>query len=200
MHSTFARSFNEHPNSLSLRTLICNTFIEGQLNFLLNIFLVVGMIYSLFKVIIPSVQYFGSAASNSRSRASKTSRLKLKREVPRTEKRFKIALMFSGRRRRSRKEWIYESKCQVRDRLHAFAGFFFPLNPSATTVYARSTFCIQPAFYSQSAVCILQSVCILPLVFSLQFAVRSLRVTLTGFEILVAATTNGFIFQLNRFI
>ena len=125
------------------------------------------MIYSLFKVIIPSVQYFGSAASNSRSRASKTSRLKLKREVPRTEKRFKIALMFSGRRRRSRKDWIYESRCQVRDRIHVFARFFFPLNTSATTVYARSTFCIQPAFYSQSAVCIL------PLVFSLQSAVRS---------------------------
>ena len=38
-HCTFARSFNEHPNSLSLRTLICNTFIEGHSNFLHNIFL-----------------------------------------------------------------------------------------------------------------------------------------------------------------
>ena len=36
-----------------------------------------------------------------------------------------------------------------------------------------SAFCTQPAFYSQSAVCILHSVCILPLV-------RSLRFTLTG--------------------
>ena len=35
-----------------------------------------------------------------------------------------------------------------------------------------SAFCTQPAFYSQSAVCILLSVCILPLV-------RSLRFTLT---------------------
>ena len=34
-------------------------------------------------------------------------------------------------------------------------------------------------FYSQSAVCILHSVCILPLVRSLQSAVRSLRLTLT---------------------
>ena len=42
-----------------------------------------------------------------------------------------------------------------------------------------SAFCTQPAFYSQSAVCILHSVCILPLVRSLQFAVRSLRFTLT---------------------
>ena len=34
---------------------------------------------------------------------------------------------------------------------------------------------------SQSAVCILHSVCILPLVHSLQSAVRSLRFTLTAF-------------------
>ena len=40
-----------------------------------------------------------------------------------------------------------------------------------------SAFCIQPAFYSQSAVCIL------PLVRSLQSAVRSLRFTLTDFVI-----------------
>ena len=43
-----------------------------------------------------------------------------------------------------------------------------------------SAFCTQPAFYSQSAVCILHSVCILPRVRSLQSAVRSLRFTLTG--------------------
>ena len=42
-----------------------------------------------------------------------------------------------------------------------------------------SAFCTQPAFYSQSTVCILLSVCILPLVRSLQSAVRSLRFTLT---------------------
>ena len=45
-----------------------------------------------------------------------------------------------------------------------------------------SAFCTQPAFYSQSAVCILHSVCSLPLVRSLQSAVRSLRFTLTGFQ------------------
>ena len=42
------------------------------------------------------------------------------------------------------------------------------------------TFCTQPAFYSQSAVCILHTVCILPLVRSLQYAVRILRFTLTA--------------------
>ena len=39
MDCTFVRSFNEHPNRLSLCTLICNTFIEGPPNFLQNIFL-----------------------------------------------------------------------------------------------------------------------------------------------------------------
>ena len=42
-----------------------------------------------------------------------------------------------------------------------------------------SAFCTQPVFYFQSAVCILHSVCILPLVRSPQCAVRSLRFTLT---------------------
>ena len=62
---------------------------------------------------------------------SKISCLKLKREVSRTEKkRFKIAIMVLGRRRRSREEspeWICESRClQVSVLLHVFAGFFGP--------------------------------------------------------------------------
>ena len=40
----------------------------------------------------------------------------------------------------------------------------------------------QPAFYSESAVRILPTVCILPLVRSLQSAVRSLRFALTDFS------------------
>ena len=51
-----------------------------------------------------------------------------------------------------------------------------------------SAFYTQPAFYSQSAVCILHSACILPLVRSLQSAVRSLRFTLTDWH--KALTTN----------
>ena len=46
-----------------------------------------------------------------------------------------------------------------------------------------SAFFTHPAFYSQYAVCILHSVCILPLVRSLQSAVRSVRFTLTDFVI-----------------
>ena len=45
----------------------------------------------------------------------------------------------------------------------------------------RASFCV-PAFYSQSAVCILHSVCILTLIRSLQSAVRSLPFTLTESE------------------
>ena len=44
-----------------------------------------------------------------------------------------------------------------------------------------SAFCTQPAFYSQSAVCILHLVGSLPLVRSLQSAVRNLRFTLTDY-------------------
>ena len=51
---------------------------------------------------------------------------------------------------------------------------FFPLNPSTTTVYAWSAFYLSLRFTFKSAVCIL------PLVRSLQSAVRSLRFTLTG--------------------
>ena len=51
-----------------------------------------------------------------------------------------------------------------------------------SAVDLNSAFYPKPAFYSQSAVCILHSVCILPLVRSLQSAVRSLRVTLTDFS------------------
>ena len=58
----------------------------------------------------------------------------------------------------------------------------------------QSLFCIlpQPAFYSQSAVCILHSVCILPPVRSLQSAVRSLRFTLTACKLKfeISATRN----------
>ena len=111
---------------------------------------------------------------------------KLKREVSRTEKRLKITItsMFPRRRRRSRarKEWICERRCQVSVSGVVYMYFrdFFALKPFRD--YSLCSVCIlpQPAFYSQSAVCILHSVCILPLVRSLQSAVRSLRFTLTG--------------------
>ena len=58
--------------------------------------------------------------------------------------------------------------------LHVFCGILFALKP-----FYDYSLC-QSAFYSQSVVCILHSVCILPLVRSLQSVVRSLRFTLTG--------------------
>ena len=100
------------------------------------------------------------------SRISKTSHQKLKREVSRMEKRFKIAIMFSGRRRRSREERNGFVKADVIKYKCSFTGIceiFLPLNPSTTTVYARS------AFYPS-----------LRFTLSLQSAVRSLRFTLTG--------------------
>ena len=116
VHCTFTRSFNEHLNSLSLRTLIYNTFIEGHPNFLQNIFL------CCWNDFLPMIVYM---------------------------------------------YW--------RD--------FFALKPFHK--YSLYSVCIlpQPALYSQSAVCILHTVCILPLVRSLQSAVHSLRITLTGFQV-----------------
>ena len=57
---------------------------------------------------------------------------------------------------------------------------FFALKPFRD--YSLCSVCIlpQPAFYPQSAVCILHAVGILPLVRNLQSAVRSLRLTLTA--------------------
>ena len=62
-----------------------------------------------------------------------------------------------------------------------FAGTIFALKPFRD--YSLYSVCIlpQPAFYSQSVVCILHSVCILPLVRILHSAFRSLRLTLTDF-------------------
>ena len=118
------------------------------------------------------------------SRISKTSHLKLKREVSRTEKKVQDCdyVFGSSTTFQRRKEWICESRCcQVSVRLHVFVGFF-ALKPFHD--YSLCSVCIlpQPAFYSQSAVCILHTVCILPLVRSLQSAVRSLRFTLTDYK------------------
>ena len=95
-----------------------------------------------------------------------------------------ITSMFSRRRRRSRarKEWICERRCQVSVSGVVYMYFrdCFALKPFRD--YNLCSVCIlpQPAFYSQSAVCILHTLCILPLVRSLQSAVRSLRFTLTA--------------------
>ena len=171
-------------------------------NFLQNIFLCCWNVYSLFIAIIPSVQYFGQQLLFK----CKYCRVvpihshlywNLKREVSRSYKEFKIVIVFwqcstehslfqafyylnTWNRLQRRKEWICESKRQVSDRLHFFAQYF-DLNPypSTTTVYARSAFCTRPAFYSQSAVCILHSVWhFTP---GVQCAVCGLHFTLTGF-------------------
>ena len=75
---------------------------------------------------------------------------------------------------------------QVSFCLRVFCGISFALKPFRD--YSLYSVCIlpQPAFYSQSVVCILHSVCILPLVRSLQSAVRSLRFTLTDLFTMVS--------------
>ena len=96
------------------------------------------------------------------SRMSKTSHLKLKCEVSRTEKKVQECdyVFGSSTTFQRRKGWICESRCrQVSVRLRVFARFFLPLNTSTTTVYAwsafypslRFTLILQSAFYTQSA-------------------------------------------------
>ena len=78
-------------------------------------------------------------------------------------------------------EWICESRYMSSSKclFACICGILFALKPFCD--YSLCSVCIfpQPASYSQSVVCILHSVCILPLVRSLQSAVRSLRFTLT---------------------
>ena len=108
-----------------------------------------------------------------------------------------------------RNDWICESRYMSSSKClftYIFAGFYLPINPSATTVYARSAFypslhftlSLQSAFYTQSAfypwsavcslqsgVCVLLSVCSLHFTLSLHFTpgpqsvIHSLRFTLS---------------------
>ena len=100
----------------------------------------------------------------------------------RREKRFKN--FGSSMTFQRRKKWICESRCQVSDRLHVFGYFFCPLilprlqfmlGVHLTPSLQSSFFILHPAYYSQSAVFIVHSVCILPLVRSLQSPVYVLH-------------------------
>ena len=114
-------------------------------------FFVVGMIYSLFflyrilgqqflfkgkhrdvnctKFTVTYIENFASKVWSVRS-------LGRKKKVQDRDYVFESSTTFQRKR-----EWICESRCrQVGDRLHVFARFFLPLNPSTTTIYARSGF------------------------------------------------------------
>ena len=127
VHCTFARSFNEHPNSLSLRILICNTFIEGHPNDLLPLLSPEFFLYSilgqqlLFKRKHRRVPIHGHMYG-------KLCLLKLKCWLSDGKKVQDCDYVFgSSTTFQRRKEWICESRCrQVSVRLHVFAGFFGP--------------------------------------------------------------------------
>ena len=141
--------------------------IEGHPNSCRTSFFVVGMIYSLLIAIIPSAEYFGQQLLFKRKYRRVVPihghlHWHLKREVSRSRKEFKIAIIF---RRRSREDSLFQAvhylkawgnteatekkgvdlwkqmSSKLSDRLH-FLAEYFDLNPypSATTVYARSAF------------------------------------------------------------
>ena len=116
---------------------------------------------------------------------SKTSHLKLKCEVSRTEKKgsrvrlcFRVVDDIPEKKGMDLWKQMSSSKCSFM----CICGIFLPFHPSTTTVYAwsafypslRFTLSLQPAFYTQSAFYPWSTVC------SPQSAVSSLRFTLTG--------------------
>ena len=142
-------------------------------------FFVAGMIYSLFflyrilgqqlllkgkhrdvnctKFTVTCIENFAPKVWSLRSFGRKK-----KKKVQDCDYVFESSTMFQRK-----KEWICESRCrQVGDRLHVFARFFLPLNPSTTTIYVRSGF-----YPSLRFTLSLQSA--FTLVRSLQSAVRS---------------------------
>ena len=168
VHCIFARSFNEHPNSLSLRTLICNTFIEGHPNFLQNIFL------SCWNDLLPflSPLFFLYSILGQQLLFNRKHRhvvpihghvyRKLKPDVSRTEKEdsrlrlcFRVADDVPEKKGMDLSKQMSSSKCSFT----CICGIFLPFYPSTTTVYARSAFypslrftlSLQSAFYTQSA-------------------------------------------------
>ena len=119
------------------------SFYIWDSNFYLSVNIVV-----LYKFMVRCIQNF---------------RTKVKCEVSLDGKRFKIAIMFSGHWWRSRVE---RDGFVIVDVKYVICGIFLPSNSSVTKVYAQSTFfppvcsphsafCTQPAFYPQSAVCVL---------------------------------------------
>ena len=157
---TFARSFSEYPNSSKSAYLDLQHFHRRSSKFPAeHLFFVVGMIYSLFYRHLYSI--LGQQLSFKRkhrgvvpidcpwSRMSKTSQLKLKCEVSRTEKVQECDYVLgSSTTFQRRKEWICESRCrQVSVRLRVFAGFF------TLKSFHDYSLCLvfilpQPAFYS----------------------------------------------------
>ena len=117
----------------------------------------------------------------------------------------KIAIVFSGRRRRWMDLWKQMSS---KWSFTCICGIFLPLNSSATTVYARS------AFYpsQQSSFCILHPACVLLSVCSLHFtlsqhftpgpqsAVRSLFFTPADSPIAIISTRWNCHLQVKFFV
>ena len=143
------------------------------------------MIYSLFITINPSATYFGQQLLFKRKYCRVVpihSHLywNLKREVSRSDKEFKIVIIFRWCSRKDslfqafyylnawnglqrRKKWICESRCQVGDHLHFLWNILIETRTLPRIQFMLGLhFTLSLAFYPQSAVC-------------------SLRFTLTGF-------------------
>ena len=102
---------------------------------------------------------------------------KLMPEVSRTEKKgsrlglyFRVVDDVPEKKGMDLSKQMSSSKCSFT----CICGIFLPFYPSTTTVYARSAFYPSLRCTLKSAVCILHTVCILPLVRSLCFTLTDL--------------------------
>ena len=170
--------------------LICNTFIEGHLNFLQTIFLCcwndslpfLSPLFLLHSILDQQLLINGKHRCVVPIHGHVYRKLGVQswsvRSLGRKRKKVQDCdhVFGSSTTFHRRKEWIFESRCQVSDPLHVFFALkpfrdyslcsvciFFPV------CRPHSAFCTHPAFYSESAVCIL------PLVRSLQSAFHTDR-------------------------
>ena len=156
VHCTFAKSFNEHPNSLSLGTLICNTFIGSHPNFLpaehlslllewftpffcrhnsfCTVFWVISFYLSIYVVVL-----YQFAVTRIEKLAFKVDAWGLLAEKKRSRLRLCFLVVDDVPEKKGMGLWeqVSSSKCSF---AFTVCRVFWPLNPSATTVYAQAAF------------------------------------------------------------
>ena len=155
MNCTFARSFNEHPNSLSLRTLICNTFIEGHPNFPQNIFslllewLTPGFYrhksctvfwVSSFHLSVNIVVLYQFTVPGHVYRKLRIKSWSVKSLGWKKGSRLRLCFQVIDDVPEKKGMDLWKQRSSSKCSFTCICWIFLPLNPSTTTVYARSAF------------------------------------------------------------
>ena len=169
-----------HP-PLATALLICNTFIEGHLNFLQNIFLCCWN--DSLPFLSPLILLHSSLDQQLLINGKHHCVVPIHGHVYRKLGVQSWSVRSLGRKRKKvqdcdhvfgssttfhRKEWIFDSRCQVSDRLHVYFALkpfrdyslcsvciFFPVCTPHSAPILRFTPSLQSAFYPWSALCVL---------------------------------------------